>query len=58
MEDIQRYFTRAVVIPIIPNMDDIRNCLEIRLDRDSEPGAMDNNFRVDIVRVILAMISA
>jgi len=35
-EDIQRYFTKAVVIPINPNMHDIRNCLEKRLDRDFE----------------------
>jgi hypothetical protein len=39
-EDIQRYFTKAVVIPISPNTDDIRNYLEMRLDRDDEPEAM------------------
>ena len=28
MEHIQIYFTKTVVIPVNPNMDDIRNCLE------------------------------
>jgi len=56
-EDIQRYFTKAVVIPISPNTDDVRNYLEIRLDRDAEPEAMNNDLRADIVRVIVEKIS-
>ena len=56
-EDIQGYFTRAVVIPISPNTGDIRNYLEMKLDRDAEPGAMSNDLRADIVRVILEKIS-
>ena len=56
-EDIQRYFIMAVVIPIIPNIDDIRNYVEMRLDRDSEPEAMSNDLRADIVRVIQQKIS-
>jgi len=56
-EDVQRYFLDAVVIPISPNPDDIRNYVEMRLDRDSEPEAMSNDLRVDIVRVILEKIS-
>ena len=52
-EDVQRYFSKAVVIPICPNMDDIRNYLEMRLDMDCEPGAMNNDLRADIVRVML-----
>jgi len=55
-EDIQRYFM-AVVIPINPNIDDIRNYVEMRLDRDSEPEAMSNDLRADIVRVIQEKIS-
>jgi len=51
-ENIQRYFTKAVVIPINPNTDDIRNYLEMRLDRDDEPEVMDNDLRADIVRII------
>ena len=56
-EDIQRYLTRAVVIPISPNTDDIRNYLEMRLEGDAEPEAMSNDLRVDIMRVILEKIS-
>ena len=56
-EDIQRYFIKAVVIPISPNTDDIRNYVEMRLDMDSEPEAMSNDLRADIVRAILEKIS-
>ena len=56
-EDVRRYFTSVVVIPISPNRDDIRNYLEVRLDRDVEPEAMDYDLRADIVRVILEKIS-
>ena len=56
-EDIQRHFSRVVVIPISPKTDDIRNYVEMRLDRDTEPEAMNKNLRVDIVRIILEKIS-
>jgi len=56
-EVIQRYFTNTVVIPISPNTDDIRNYLEMRLDRDAEPEAMNSDLRADIVRVIVEKIS-
>ena len=52
-ETIQRYFDKAVVLPISPNPEDIRNYLEMRLDRDVEPEVMDNNLRADIVNSIL-----
>jgi len=54
---IQRYFTKAVVIPVSPNADDIRNYLKMKLDRDDEPEAMDNDLREDIVNVILDKMS-
>ena len=57
MEDIQRYFASLVVIPINPNTDDIRNYLEMGLDRDPEPEAMNDDLRADIVRAILDKIS-
>ena len=56
-DDIQRYFTKAVVIPISPNPDDIRNYVEKRLDRDAEPEAMSNDLRAGIVRVTLEKTS-
>ena len=52
-EAIQRHFTKAVAIPISPNQDDIRNYLEMRIDRDNRPEAMNNSLRADIKRVIL-----
>jgi len=55
--DIQRYFAMVVVIPISPNMDDIRSYLEMRLDRDSEPEAINDDLRADILRIILERTS-
>jgi len=55
--DIQRYFSKAIVIPLNPNTNDIRDYVEMRLDRDSEPEAMSNGLRADIVRIILERIS-
>ena len=45
------------MIPISPNMDDIRSYLEKRLDKDSEPEAMNGGLRADILRVILERTS-
>ena len=56
-EDVERYFAKAVVIPISPNTDDIRNYVGMRLGRDPEPEAMTRDLRADIVRVILEKIS-
>jgi len=56
-EDVQRHFSKAVVLPIIPNTDDVRNYVEMRLNRDDEPDAMNKDLRGDIVRVILEKIS-
>ena len=56
-EAILRYFAKAVVLPISPNTEDIRNYLEMRLNRDVEPEAMDNNLRADIVSNILDKMS-
>ena len=55
--DIQRYFAKAVVIPISPNEDDISSYLEMKLDRDTEPEAMNDSLRADIVRIILEKTS-
>ena len=56
-EAILKYYTKAVVIPISPNLGDIRNYLEMMLDRDDEPEAMNNDLRADIVRTILEKMS-
>jgi len=54
---VQRYFAGAAVIPISPNKGDIRNYLEMRLDRDDEPEAMDDDLRADILKGILDKMS-
>jgi len=56
-EDIQRYFTKVVVIHISPNRGDIRNYLEMRLDGDTDPETMSDDLRADIMRIILERIS-
>jgi len=55
--DVQRYFVKAVVIPISPSPGDIRNYVEMRLDMDAEPEAMNGELRAEIVRVIQEKIS-
>ena len=57
MEAIQKYFTEALVMPVSPSTNDIRNYLEMKLDRDDDPEAMDDNLREDIVEVILDRMS-
>lgn len=52
-EEIQRCFPKAAVIPVSPITDDIRNYLEMRLDRDPESDVMSSDLGADIVRVIL-----
>ena len=54
---IQNSFTKAIVIPITPNEDDIRNYVKMRLDGDNTPEAMDNRLRSEIVRTIVDKMS-
>ena len=56
-EEVKRYFAEAILIPISPTGDDIRVYLGARLDRDTEPNAMDGDLRKDIMRIIPKMIS-
>jgi len=46
-----------VVIPVSPSPGDIRNYVEMRLNRDTEPEAMNKDLRGDIVRVFQEKIS-
>ena len=50
-ENIRRYFPRVLVIPVKSNPSDIRNYLEMRLDRDLDPEAMNDSLRADILRM-------
>jgi len=51
-DEVRRYFTEAITIPIIPTIGDIESYLEMRLVRDTTPSAMDGNLRAEIMRVI------
>jgi len=56
-DGIVRCFSKAVRIPVSPTEEDIKSYLEMRLDSDTDPRAMDNELRADIMRVIPAKIS-
>ena len=56
-EELRKYFTRVITIPVSPTEGDIRIYLGVRLDRDTEPKAMDDDLRKDIMRIIPKIIS-
>jgi len=51
-EEVKKYFTEVVTVPVSPTAGDIRAYLDSRLDRDPEPYAMDGDLRRDIIRII------
>ena len=56
-DEAKKYFAEAIIIPVSPTEDDIRVYLDARLDGDTEPDAMDNDLRRDIMRIIPETIS-
>jgi len=56
-EEVKKYFKEIVTVPIRPTEGDIRVYLDARLGRDTEPHAMDDDLRRDIMRRIPEMIS-
>ena len=56
-DEVKRYFTEAIMIPIVPTIGDIERYLEMRLNKDPTPSAMDDNLRAEIMRVIPRKIS-
>ena len=55
--EITRYFSKTVRITLSPTHADIRSYLEMRLDGDTDPAAMDDELRADIMRIIPEKIS-
>ena len=55
--EIMRCFSDAVQIPLSPTYSDINIYLEMKLECDSEPDAMDGELRADILRIIPEKIS-
>ena len=56
-DEVERYFTEAIMITVIPTIGDMERYLEMGLNRDPTPSAMDANLRAEIMRVIPRMIS-
>ena len=56
-KEIIKCFSQVVQIPLGPSSDDIQSYLGMRLDRDSDPDAMDDELRADIRRIIPEKIS-
>ena len=56
-DEITRYFAEAIMIAVVPTIGDIRRYLEMRLDRDTTPSAMDSKLRAWIMSVIPRKIS-
>ena len=56
-DEVRKYFAEAIMIAVIPTIGDIKRYLEMRLDRDPTPGAMDGNLRAEIMRVVPRKIS-
>ena len=56
-DEIMKCFSKVVMIALSPNQDDIKSYLEMRLNRDTDPYAMDDELRADIMRVIPEKIS-
>ena len=56
-DEIKGYFTQAIMTPIIPTIGDIERYLNMRLEKDSTPSAMDGDLRAEIIRVIPRKIS-
>ena len=57
VDEVKKYFTNVITVPISPNAGDIRVYLDARLDGDPEPYAMDDDLRRDIMRILPKMIS-
>ena len=57
-DEVKKYFAaEAIIVSVSPTENDIRVYLGVRLDRDTEPDAMDDDLRKDIMRIIPQMIS-
>jgi len=51
-DEISKFFGEAVRILVDPTQNDIKSCLERKLDSDTDPKAMGDNLLADIMRAI------
>jgi len=56
-DEMVKCFEKAVRIPLSPPKGDIESYLEMRLDGDPDPNAMDDELRADIMKIIPEKIS-
>ena len=56
-EEVKKYFTDVITVPVSPTARGIRVYLDVKLDMDTEPDAMDDGLRRDIMRIIPEMFS-
>ena len=56
-DEIANFFGEALRIPLSPTDADIKGYLEMRLDGDTDPKAMDDELRADIMRIIPEKVS-
>ena len=56
-DEIAECFSKALRIPLNPTHADIMSYLEMRLDGDTDPNAMDDELRADIMRISPEKIS-
>jgi len=56
-DEIMKCFSKALRIPLSPTHGDINNYLEMRLESDSIPDAMDDELRADIIRIVPEKVS-
>ena len=55
--EIRKCFSNVLRISLSPTPGDIKSYLEMRLDGDTDPNAMDDELRADIMRIIPEKIS-
>ena len=56
-DEVKKYFPQAIIVLVSSTKNDIRVYFDARLERDTEPDAMDNDLQRDIMRIILETMS-
>jgi len=56
-DEVKSHFARGFMVFITPTIKDIERYLEMRLDKDATPHAMDDSLRIEIMSVIPRKIS-
>ncbi|RPB01332.1 hypothetical protein L873DRAFT_1788386 [Choiromyces venosus 120613-1] len=57
LDEIKRYFTDIDTISVTPSKDDVKILLKTKLEEDTEPDAMDDHLRAQIMETIPEKVS-